>query len=285
MFLSHKLRRLVHKTRAGMTLVRKRKLPEVTVRPLDLLLAILDHGGEETTIVQVGACDGITRDPLHHYIVKGRTKAFLLEPNPQAFVRLQKAYAGVENATLIEAAIGDHDGEAALYRLKSSNNPGLDDDLGLQISSFSRDHLLKHGARQNAIERISVPCCTLSSLADKFGLTHINLLQIDAEGFDAEVVMMALGLKVRPDAINFEHVHLRAADRESVFDALRAAGYCFGCDDWNILAIQESLFERLKNGPGPKRVRPQLTSAANPLPALQSSGNGLREGSEIYGLP
>jgi FkbM family methyltransferase len=246
--MNRRIRLLFRKVMAAMPLEYRYSLPEVTIKPLDLLLAAYDARGEEITVLQVGACDGTTNDPIYHFIVKGAAKAVLLEPNPFAFVRLQRTYASLANARLIEVAIGDHDGEAYLYRIKQTDKLDSEVDITLQVASFSRKHLEKHGARPDTIERIRVPCRTLSSLVTELGLTKIDLLQIDAEGFDAAVVRMALNLPLRPDCISFEHVHLATSDRGPLFDSLKASGYCLGRDDWNILAMQTSLFDGLKNG-------------------------------------
>lgn len=245
--MHRRLRLLFQKAIAATPFDVRRSLPETTIKPLDLLLATYDARGEDIMIVQVGAGDGTTNDPIFDYLAKGSAKAILIEPNPYAFVRLRRTYAGIPNATLIEAAIAEHDGEAHLYRVKRTNKSDSEVDISLQVSSFFREHLVKHGAKQDMIERIGVPCRTLSSLVREFGLPKIDVLQIDAEGFDATVVRMALSLPVPPDCINFEHVHLAPADRQPLFDLLKANDYCLGRDDWNILALQTSLFNRLKS--------------------------------------
>jgi FkbM family methyltransferase len=221
----------------------RRCLPAVTLKPLDLVLAGYDARGEKVTIVQVGACDGVKHDPIHQFVARGRSRAILLEPNPFAFARLQLNYAGTPNVTLIQTAIGEQDGEANLYRTKRTDEKSSELDWVVEIASFYREHLEQHGLKAHEIERISVPCRSLSSLAAELGLSKIDLLQIDAEGFDAAVVRMALKLAVRPDCINFEHVHLSTADRKPLFEMLKASGYLLSYDDENLLALRASLQE------------------------------------------
>lgn len=142
---------------------------------------------------------------------------------------------------LIQTAIGEQDGEANLYRTKRTDKKSSELDWVVEIASFYREHLEQHGLKADEIERISVPCRSLSSLAAELGLSKIDLLQIDAEGFDAAVVRMALKLAVRPDCINFEHVHLSTADRKPLFEMLKASGYLLSYDDENLLALRASL--------------------------------------------
>jgi FkbM family methyltransferase len=240
------LKRLVRKLMAMTPFEIRRRLPVITLEPLDLVLACYHARGERITILQVGACDGTNLDPIHDLVIKGFTRAILLEPNPFAFARLEKTYAGVPNVTLVQAAIGERDGEANLYRVKKTDKLDSEVDWSLQFASFYRAHLERLGIKPEAIERITVPCRSLSSLVTELGLTKVDFLQIDAEGFDAAVARMALKMPVRPDLINFEHYHLRIQDRQPLFDLLKANGYLLGYDEWNILAIQMPLLEELK---------------------------------------
>ena len=181
-------------------------------------------------------------------MIKGSTRAILIEPNPFAYARLEKTYEGLPDVTLIQAAIGERDGTANLYRVKKTDRMASQVDWNLLFASFYREHLERHGIKPDQIEQITVPCRSLSSLVAELGLTKIDLLQVDTEGFDAEVVRMALKLPMRPDCINFEHVHLRMADRQPIFDLLEAKGYLLSYDVWNILAVQKPMLEEVKRG-------------------------------------
>jgi FkbM family methyltransferase len=211
-------------------------LPAVTLSPLDLLLAAYAVGGQKITIFQVGACDGVGKDPVHRYVARGFCRAILIEPNPAAFSSLQKTYDGVPNVTLVQCAIAERDGEAWIYRPRV----GIVD-WRLQITSFYREHLIRHGLKPHQIERIAVPCRSLSSLAAELGIVKIDLLQIDVEGFDAAVVRMALKLPVPPDCINFEVDHLTGEDRKPLFELLETCDYLLGNDGHNVLAVRTSL--------------------------------------------
>jgi FkbM family methyltransferase len=236
--MSPSLTRLVRQLMAMTPFEVRRWLPVVTLEPLDLVLANYRACGEMITILQVGACDGVTNDPIRHHVAKGSARAILIEPNPLAFVRLQNNYAGLRNVTLVQAAIGERDGEAHLYRVKKTGKMDSEVDLTLQFASFYRKHVEHHVKKPYEIERITVPCRSLSSLVAELSLTKIDLLQIDAEGFDAAVVRMALKMPVRPSCINFEHRHLRSRDRRPLFDLLEANGYVLGYGAWNMLALR-----------------------------------------------
>ncbi len=219
----------------------RRRLPETTFSALDLLLASLGLAGATPTILQVGACDGIHSDPIRQFVIKGHARAILLEPNPFAFERLQQSYHEVSNVTLLNIALAEYDGTASLYRSKRSDDLVAGAFPSLGVASFDPNHLKKHGKKGSEIEAITVPCRSLVSLLDELRVQKLDLLQIDAEGFDAAAVRMALDLPVLPDCINFEHRHLLNADRNPLYSLLKSKGYQLCYDDWNILAVQSSV--------------------------------------------
>lgn len=227
----------------------RRRMPVPTLAPSDLMLAYCLAARRSMTMVQVGACDGMMADPIVQFVRKGAPRAILIEPNPLAFSRLQKTYAGAANVTLVQAAIGDEDGEAILYRVKATGMAETKRDSTLAFASFKRDHLVRHGFDPRAIEPITVPSRTLASLAVEFGLGRIDFLQIDAEGYDAAIVRQALQLAVVPGCINFEHLHLSTEDRRTLFALLREMGYLLGYDERNVLALQKPVLESWQSEP------------------------------------
>lgn len=224
----------------------RRRLPTITLDPLDLLLASCWAREESLNIIQVGACDGTTSDPIYQYVKAGTGRTILIEPNPFAFERLERAYAKIGGVSLIQAAVGDHDGDAIFYRVRQCDKTTSNIDWSLQFASLSRAHVKQHGVRDDQIEAITVPCLKLSTIITQQRMNKIHLLQVDAEGSDATIVRMALRLPILPDCINFEHAHLPLFERNSLYNSLNANGYILGYDSWNILAVQKGLFEHLR---------------------------------------
>jgi FkbM family methyltransferase len=219
------------------------RMPAMTLNPLSLMLMNYEAKGKPVTVIQVGACDGIQCDPINDYLKKGFMRAVLLEPNPYAFVQLEKNYTGVKNVTLVQAAVAEEDGEADFYRIKAGTE-GRQKGTDILYSSFSRDLLALHTANSEGIERIKVPCRSLVSLVTEFGFDHIDLLQVDAEGFDATIVRMALKLSSLPSCIHFEHTHIRSKDRVLFLGELQERDYLLSYDDLDILAVQRRLLEQ-----------------------------------------
>jgi len=218
---------------------RRLLLPEIDLSPLDMILEIYRARGEIVNFIQVGACDGVQNDPIHPFICTGLTRSILIEPNPLAFSRLQKNYAGVPGVTFVQAAIGDKDGETFLYRVKRTDKSDNETDPSLQVASFFQQNLYNFKFTAEQIEKITVPCRTLVSIVREYHLDRIDHLQVDAEGYDAKIVEMALKMQVRPRCISFEHVPV--SDRKTLYPLLKAENYLVTCDRSNALALQQDV--------------------------------------------
>jgi FkbM family methyltransferase len=207
-----------------------------------LALAYYLRRGGEPTFVQIGACDGESGDPVHRFVKTGKLRAFVIEPIEESFVRLRMAYSGISNVTAIKAAIGHADGDLTLFKVKEGGR-SVDSYWSRQLASFDRAHLVRHGVIDEEIEAVSVPCLTLQSLMKKYGIGAIDVLQVDTEGFDAEVVTMALELPQPPDCIYFENVHLNPIVMDKLFGKLSERGYRWTHDKWNTLAVNKRLID------------------------------------------
>jgi FkbM family methyltransferase len=179
---------------------------------------------------------------VHRFVKTGKLRAFVVEPIEESFTRLRKAYSGVSNVIAIKAAIGHRDGELTLFKVKEGAR-SLDAYWSRQLASFDRAHLVRHGVSDDEIEAVSVPCFTLQSLMKKYEIGAIDVLQVDTEGFDAEVVSMALELPKTPDCIYFENVHLNQVVMEKLFERLSTHGYHWTHDKWNTLAVNSRLVD------------------------------------------
>jgi len=74
-----------------------------------------------------------------------------------------------------------------------------------------------------------VTCITFDMLLARHGLTRVDLLQIDAEGYDYEILRTIDFARVRPAVINYERVLLQH-DEPACRAMLTAAGYVL--TDW-----------------------------------------------------
>ena len=76
---------------------------------------------DQFTVIQVGANDGITHDPIHKFIKRDNRKGILLEPQPHLFPGLTRLYRKNKGITILNAAIGNEDGTTLIYKIGFSD--------------------------------------------------------------------------------------------------------------------------------------------------------------------
>lgn len=221
----------------------QKKLPASTFESVELALAYYWSLNPDATLVQIGACDGVSNDPISGFIRRQKIRAILVEPIENSFRKLKTVYEDIPSVELVQAAIAQQDGSVTFYKV-SETGRWTDSTCAPQWSSFNKQHLLKHGVKLNEIEAITVPCLSLRSLIEQFDLSKIDFLQIDTEGFDATVVEMALSLENTPDCINFENAHITPQDKESLFRSLEASGYVWTHNGLNTLALHRRVISQ-----------------------------------------
>ncbi len=177
--------------------------------------------------VQIGANDGKNNDPIYDFVSKYKLSGLLVEPQKNAFKSLCKNYGDNNNLIYENAAISYKDEYQSMYIIKEA----FQDTYGELTttanpsgpSSFDKDHVRKWIRRGGAmteffkdkqvddyIEEIQVKTITFDTLMRKHNIKSIDLLQIDAEGFDFEIIKMIDFDKYPPKLINYESAHLRA---------------------------------------------------------------------------
>lgn len=183
---------------------------------LAYLVEQLPNRGKDFFFIQVGAHDGAFGDPIRTLVDKYHWKGVLLEPQPKVFERLARTYEDETQLVLLNAALGEKNGRQTLFCTERSS----------QLASFNRAQLAKT-TNANEIYELTVDTVCFASLVAKYGIGYVDLLVIDTEGFNYEVIKMALATKhmPRPALIYFEHLHLSAADRTTCINLLGARGY------------------------------------------------------------
>jgi FkbM family methyltransferase len=192
--------------------------------------------GPDLFVVQVGAFDGRTNDPIHEWIKQFGWSGILVEPQARPFAQLQKTYADCPRLNLRNVAIAPTSGRRAFYSVRP-DVAGVPDWVA-QLSSFDRATILAHQHLVPGLDELivtsDVACESFEDLLT--GIDRVDLLQIDAEGYDAEIVRMFDFERWRPSIVHFESVHLEAADHESVMRHLVAHGYRLAEADADTLA-------------------------------------------------
>jgi FkbM family methyltransferase len=178
--------------------------------------------------IQIGANDGFTGDPLHQLINRADTRwrGVLVEPVAHLFAELSKRYADNSALQLERAAICESDGTAIIHRLETKT----DDSLWLdQVPSFDLD-LVRRTAQQlgvtdKATVGETVPCLSVATLLERHRIKRIDLLVIDAEGWDWRILRQFDLSRLRPKLILYEHQHLSPEECAQAHQFLRRHKY------------------------------------------------------------
>lgn len=178
------------------------------------------------SIVQIGANDGVSGDPLFALANRYRNwKLLLVEPVPYLFEELKRNYGNDARFAFENAAISPEGKPLTFHTIKRSSiyeNGGLDR-IYNQIGSFDKDHLIKLGGIEIEphIEAIEVECMSLAELLRKHHLVRIDALLVDAEGYDWKVIQQ-LDLDIfKPSIIYFEHSNLSSSEKEAAISFVR----------------------------------------------------------------
>jgi FkbM family methyltransferase len=199
-------------------------------------------------VVQIGAYVGDTaNDPLYGFLRatlpdRPQSLAVLVEPVHEYFAALRDAYGDLPTVRLENVAIAEEEGVRDFYRLA----PGLEHgDYGwlAQLGSLRRERMTDLWDRYEGFHSWDEPknfwhqhhtvekvqCWTLEQLLERHGLERVDLLQIDAEGYDYEILRTIDFSRLRPRFINYERVLLQE-DEPTCREMLRDAGYALF--DW-----------------------------------------------------
>lgn len=168
--------------------------------------------------VQVGAFDG--KDHLRELVFRYDLAGILAEPQSGPFAALQATYAGRPKLKLRNVAVSEHDETRPFYTV--SGPPWT-----AELASFDVDTILSHDTPElklsERLTRHEVSCESFETLLA--GVEQVDLLQIDAEGYDARLLELFDFERWQPSIIQFEHRHLSMADHEAAVALLVERGF------------------------------------------------------------
>lgn len=191
----------------------------------DFLFALAKRQ-KDVFVLQVGANDGVSGDPIHAFMRKYRWQGLLLEPLPDMFDKLKRNYQGQEGVVLCNAALADRNGAMKFYRIK----PGPDVPQWCNgLGSFSRETILSHKDRFPAVEdhlvEQSVEALSFCSLVEKHEIKRIDVIVVDTEGYDYEILKLIDFQRFRPSLVIYEQIHLSDTAKKASIELLNKAGY------------------------------------------------------------
>jgi FkbM family methyltransferase len=198
-------------------------------KELDVFSIIAEHEFRRDSLffVQVGANDGVRNDPLLRLVRKHRWRGILVEPQPEAFQRLQGNFCDCPQLLFENVAIGKNRGYLTLYRFARS---GIIASTVDNFTTFDREKLVQIKKRlgwTHSIEQLRVPVMPLQELLTSHGQQGCDVLVVDTEGMDCEVIRTLDFVQYRPAIIQFEHRHVSSNELMTCLEFLSEFGYRF----------------------------------------------------------
>jgi FkbM family methyltransferase len=202
--------------------------------------------------IQVGANDGINGDPVYPHVIANGWHGILIEPQVRVFQdQLLRTYRNCKGLEFENVAISEEDGEREMFRISVSQKR-----WATGISSFRKSHLQGHIERgyikrkasegqallpksdDEYIDKEIVKTMSFKTLLDKYRPAKIDLLQIDAEGYDYELLKLWDFGRYLPTVIQFEHLHLTGNERADAMQLLENYFYSSFSEGLNTVAFQ-----------------------------------------------
>ncbi len=205
---------------------------------IDKILKNIFEKKKINNLIQIGANDGKRFDILNFYIKKYQAKSLLVEPIKQIFEQLKKNYKNYDFITFDNSAISVNNEISYLYKVDSSKIKYYDDHIP-GITSFDKNHLIKHGVQKNHIKRETVNSISIKDLIKKHNFKEFELLFLDTEGYDGKIINdFFLNLTIRPIII-LEYVHINNGIFKKLVTNLEKNKYLFFSINENMLCFPE----------------------------------------------
>lgn len=180
-----------------------------------------------SSLIQIGANDGVSHDHLHSIIKKHRLESLLLEPIECYFLELKKNYHNFPNVKIENSALSVNNDISFLYKVNPEYSK-IYGTLSSGVSSFDKDHLIKHGIKAKHIVKEKVNQISFDQLLRKYNFNNFDLLLIDTEGYDCNIVSdFFIKIKsVRPFVV-FEWSHIKNVELNDTLNLLIKNNYSF----------------------------------------------------------
>ena len=209
-----------------------------SIHNMSFFLDLIFKKNKIDTLIQVGANDGIRFDELKKYIKKEDVKSILIEPVNDYYNKLKESYSNNSNIFLENCAVTETKGEINIYKV-NKDFISIYDDHVRGINSLDRNHLIKHKIKPKHISLEKVKCMSINDIILKHNISKLDLVYIDAEGYDGNIVINLLEITEQKPIIIFEFIHIEHNIFKIVMNRLNENGYkCFKVNE-NIICFNE----------------------------------------------
>lgn len=224
------------------------QLSPVALATLAAIGAQTRNAGSRLRLVQIGA-NPSAGDPIQPYfhLFGPDIRMLLIEAHPAAFLRLQALYGSDPRIVLVQALVGKP-GEG-LFALRPELEAEYQEakgrpadrissgDIDFVASRVSKQLALNEDQTRAAITRVDTPVRSLEDICGEHGFETFDVLQVDAEGKDADIIRAIDPEKFRFFIVNFESAWLEHQGRDLV-DWLGGFGFVRVSDTGDSLCLR-----------------------------------------------
>ena len=156
--------------------------------------------------IQIGANDGKRFDPIYEFVKhnKDAVVGYVIEPIKDYYNDLCVNYKDFPKIKPLNFAIHNTLQSTKIYKV-GKEFEALVPEFALGIASFDKDHHKKTKIPSEYIVEETVDCISLETMLTQYKVNMLNLLILDAEGYDYEILKGIDFNKTSPEILHFEH--------------------------------------------------------------------------------
>ena len=109
------------------------------------------------------------------------------------------------------------------------------------INSFDKNHLIKHGVKPKHIVKKKIKCISIKDLLEKYKINKLDLLFVDAEGYDANIVFDFLKNSDQEPIIIFEFIHAETETLKNLINSFKNKKFKFFSINENLICLPKGV--------------------------------------------
>jgi len=198
---------------------------------ISLILNTAVRKKEIANFLQIGSNDGQKNDPMWPLIKKYSLPGILVEPFEENFKKLCLNYttqsAGLDNLNFEQVGISDKEEILNFFYITDieKTEPDWYDQIGSfdKATFFSNIEVVPSLLNRVGIKKIE--CTTVDQILTKNNFTKIDLIHIDAEGYDYKIIKSINFKKWKPKVLLFETDWMTLYETKDLTKFLTKEGY------------------------------------------------------------
>ena len=207
---------------------------------LNLILKKIFDNQKIKCLIQIGANDGSRFDELNIFIKKYKIKSVLVEPINEYFEDLKRNYKNFENVYFENSAITVGTKKKEIFVVNNKNINDYDEHIK-GISSFDKNHLIKHGVKANHILKKKINCISILNLLKKYNISNLDILFIDAEGYDGDILIDFFNSSNQEPILIFEYIHIKNKIFKDLISILTNKKYSYFNINENLICLPKKI--------------------------------------------